>query len=110
MKVIVYDLGGGTFDVTLIDLQAGDLRTLCTDGDVQLGGYDWDVRLVDYMAEQFIRQYHQDPRQSPESHQRMLFTAEETKHTLSSRQRAKMQVLHAGQSLDVEITRGSLSN
>ena len=50
MKVLVYDLGGGTFDVTLIDMQAGDLKTICTDGDVQLGGHDWDMRLVNYMA------------------------------------------------------------
>jgi molecular chaperone DnaK len=50
-NVIVYDLGGGTFDVSLIEMQAGNLRTIATDGDVQLGGFDWDMRLVDYMAE-----------------------------------------------------------
>ena len=51
MKVLVYDLGGGTFDVTMLDLRPGDLRTLATDGDVQLGGYDWDMRLVNFAAE-----------------------------------------------------------
>ena len=51
INVIVYDLGGGTFDVTMIDMKAGNLRTVCTDGDVQLGGLDWDMRLVDMMAE-----------------------------------------------------------
>ena len=49
MKVLVYDLGGGTFDVTLLDLRPGDLRTIATDGDVQLGGHDWDMRLVELL-------------------------------------------------------------
>ena len=42
MNVMVYDLGGGTFDVTLLNLAAGNVHTLATDGDVQLGGHDWD--------------------------------------------------------------------
>ena len=53
MTVLVYDLGGGTFDVTLLRLAPGDIRTLATDGDVQLGGHDWDLRLVDHVAESF---------------------------------------------------------
>ena len=48
ITVMVYDLGGGTFDVTLLKLAAGNVHTLATDGDVQLGGHDWDQRLVDY--------------------------------------------------------------
>jgi molecular chaperone DnaK len=105
MNVIVYDLGGGTFDVTLIDMQAGDLRTVATDGDVQLGGFDWDMRLVDILAEAFKAQHGTDPRQSPEGLQRMLLQAEETKHTLSARSRASVTVVHEGLSCDVPITR-----
>lgn len=105
MNVIVYDLGGGTFDVTLIDMKPGDLRTLCTDGDVQLGGFDWDMRLVDYMAEEFVRQHGSDPRKSPESLQRMVVAAEEAKHTLSARGKAAVTVAHDRKSLQVEITR-----
>ena len=105
INVVVYDLGGGTFDVTLIDMQAGDLRTICTDGDVQLGGYDWDMRLVDYMAEVFSGQHHVDPRQSPAGLQRMLLAAEEAKHTLSARNRATIHLTHEGKSADIEISR-----
>ena len=50
---MVYDLGGGTFDVTLLQLAAGNVHTLATDGDVQLGGHDWDPRLVDHVADAF---------------------------------------------------------
>jgi molecular chaperone DnaK len=105
IRVVVYDLGGGTFDVTLIDMQPGDLRTLATDGDVQLGGYDWDMRLVDYVAQQFIAARGADPRKSPESLQRLLNVAEEAKHTLSARNKATMLAVHEGQSLEVTITR-----
>ncbi|MGE0605744.1 MAG: Hsp70 family protein [Pirellulales bacterium] len=105
MNVIVYDLGGGTFDVTLIDMQAGDLRTLCTDGDVQLGGFDWDMRLVDFIAEYYVKQHQADPRQSPEGMQRMLLLAEEAKHTLSARGRTSVHLVHDGKSADIPITR-----
>ena len=50
MTVLIYDLGGGTFDVTLLRLAPRDIRTIATDGDVQLGGHDWDLRLVDHVA------------------------------------------------------------
>ena len=53
MTILVYDLGGGTFDATLLRLGPGQIRTLATDGDVQLGGHDWDMRLVDHAAESF---------------------------------------------------------
>ena len=54
LKVLVYDLGGGTFDVTVIDLRPGDITTLATDGDVRLGGRDWDEALLNHVAERFM--------------------------------------------------------
>lgn len=105
MNVVVYDLGGGTFDVTIIDMQAGDLRTICTDGDVQLGGHDWDLRLVDHFAEGFMKVHGEDPRTNPASMQRLLADAEETKLTLSARQSRKVKVVHNGKTADVETTR-----
>ena len=65
ITVMVYDLGGGTFDVTLLKLAAGNVQTLATDGDVQLGGHDWDQRLVDYAAEAFRKPHQLDPRRGP---------------------------------------------
>lgn len=105
MRVVVYDLGGGTFDVTLIDMQPGHLRTICTDGDVQLGGHDWDMRLVEYFARQFQQQHGGDLLQDPAAMQRLLLLAEEAKHTLSARQKATVTVAHGGKSLEVTVTR-----
>ena len=105
MKVLVYDLGGGTFDVTLLDLRPGDLRTLATDGDVQLGGYDWDMRLVNYAAEEFQKQHRLDPRQSPASLAALIAAAEEAKHTLTARPKTSLMVRHGGHATEVPITR-----
>ncbi len=105
MRVVIYDLGGGTFDVTLIDMQPGDLKTICTDGDMQLGGHDWDMRLVDLAAEAFMKEFGDDPRQYPSSLQRLLVAAEEAKHTLSQRKSAKIFVTHQGRAMEVPVTR-----
>jgi molecular chaperone DnaK len=108
MRVVIYDLGGGTFDVTLIDMQPGDLKTICTDGDMQLGGHDWDMRLVDMAAEAFMKEFGDDPRQYPSSLQRLLVAAEEAKHTLSQRKTAKVFVTHQGRAMEVPVTREKL--
>jgi molecular chaperone DnaK len=105
LKVLVYDLGGGTFDVTLLDMRSGDLRTLATDGDVRLGGRDWDMRLADYVADAFIHEHREDPRTNPASLQRLLNEVEEAKRTLSARQNATIRVDHAGSSTTVKVTR-----
>ena len=81
---MVYDLGGGTFDVTLLKLASGNVQTLATDGDVQLGGHDWDRRLVDYAAEAFRKQHQLDPRQDPAGLNRLFQTVMEAKHALSA--------------------------
>ena len=105
MKVLVYDLGGGTFDVTLLDLKPGDLRTIATDGDVQLGGHDWDMRVVDYCAEEFKKQHHLDPRQSPASLAALVAAVEEAKHTLTARPKSSVTVRHGGHVTELPITR-----
>ncbi len=64
-RILVYDLGGGTFDVTVMEIRGNEYIALATDGDVRLGGWDWDQRLVDLVAEGFIRQHHLDPREDP---------------------------------------------
>ena len=66
-RVLVYDLGGGTFDVTVMEVGSGEFVTLATDGDVQLGGRDWDQRLIDFVAEAFLRTHELDPRDEPNS-------------------------------------------
>ncbi|MFW5692965.1 MAG: Hsp70 family protein [Thermoguttaceae bacterium] len=105
MTVLVYDLGGGTFDTTLLRLAPGDIRTLATDGDVQLGGYDWDLRLVDYAADAFERSFGIDPRKDRLTLNRLIQTATEAKHTLSVRSRASLRIEMQGKASEVQVTR-----
>ena len=104
-KILVYDLGGGTFDVTVMEIAGTDFRTIATDGDVQLGGRDWDKRLVDYVAEEFIRKFGTDPREDPNTYGRLWREAEDTKRTLSARQKASITCDYQGQAARVEVTR-----
>jgi molecular chaperone DnaK len=83
--VLVYDLGGGTFDATLMEIDGLNYRALATDGDVFLGGIDWDRRIVDYVAEQFQKERDEDPREHPEGMQTLLMEAEEAKRSLTAR-------------------------
>lgn len=103
--VVVYDLGGGTFDVTVLRIDGRNLTVLATAGDVRLGGRDWDERLFNYMADQFLHESGQDPRDSPMSFQNLMLQAEETKKILSQRQQTRFVVNHAGKSFTGEITR-----
>jgi len=105
MTVLVYDLGGGTFDVTLLKLAPANIRTLATDGDVQLGGHDWDERLADYLAEAFRNTHQIDPRQDPGAKSRLLAAVIEAKHALSARSRATVRFDHAGKSLEIQVSR-----
>lgn len=103
--MLVYDLGGGTFDVTILEIYGLQFRAIATDGDVQLGGKDFDERIVDYLAEQFIRQHGADPRSDPQDAAQLWLDAQEVKHTLSQRSSTNVVVFHAGVRTRVEITR-----
>jgi molecular chaperone DnaK len=81
--VLVYDLGGGTFDVTLVRLAQRHFQTLGIEGDVRLGGKDWDDRIVDHVAAQFQKQHGDDPRTDPQSLTALQAAAERAKRTLS---------------------------
>jgi molecular chaperone DnaK len=105
MHVMVYDLGGGTFDATLLHMASGDIQTIATDGDVQLGGHDWDQRLVDHAASVFMKTHRIDPRQDPAALNRLYQDAMETKHTLSARSRASLLVEFQGRSTEVQVVR-----
>ncbi|MCA9262365.1 MAG: Hsp70 family protein [Planctomycetales bacterium] len=105
MNLLVYDLGGGTFDVTVIHLAPHGIRTLATDGDVLLGGCDWDRRLVDYVSQKFEDRYRLDPRNDPNATARLVQLCEDAKHTLSVRRQATVLATHAGRQLAVDISR-----
>jgi molecular chaperone DnaK len=104
-KVLVYDLGGGTFDVTMMEIGGGHFGTLATDGDVELGGYDWDARLVDHVCEQFVAKFDNDPREDVNAFGRLWRECEDAKHTLSARQKTSVSCDYKGNSLRVEVTR-----
>lgn len=104
-KLLVYDLGGGTFDVTVMELNAGDYIALATDGDVRLGGRDWDQRLVDFAAEQFFSEHDVDPRSEPNSLGRMLRECEDAKRTLSARNKVNIAVDFEGKASRIPVSR-----
>ena len=104
-RILVYDLGGGTFDVTVMEISGNDYVALATDGDVQLGGYDWDQRLVDVVAEGFIREHCLDPREDPNTAGRLWRECEDAKRTLSARNKASVACDYQGRVSRVEITR-----
>ena len=90
-KVLVYDLGGGTFDVSVVQIEAGVVEVLATAGNNRLGGDDFDRRIVDHVAEYFAREHGVDLRQDPRTHARLLQAAEQAKITLSDRPFAVVQ-------------------
>lgn len=104
-RVLVYDLGGGTFDVTVMEIKGAEFRALATDGDVRLGGYDWDQRLVDIVAEGFIREHFVDPREDPRTAGKLWRECEDAKRTLSARSKAAVTCDFQGRSARVEVTR-----
>jgi molecular chaperone DnaK len=104
-KALVFDLGGGTFDITVVELKPGSFRAIATDGDVFLGGKDWDARLVAMAAERFLEERGRDPRDDPSSLQDLTVAAEAAKRTLSERARATLVVNHNGQRMKAEVTR-----
>jgi molecular chaperone DnaK len=103
--VLVYDLGGGTFDVTLVRLSQRRFEAVAIEGDVRLGGKDWDDRIVAYVAEQFQKQHGQDPRSDPRSLAALNAAAERAKRTLSKLNQATITCTHAGHVLTVPLTR-----
>ena len=84
-RMAVYDFGGGTFDITLMEIGDGVFEVLSTNGDTKLGGTDMDQALVDYMASEFKKEYDMDLREDPKSLQRLFEAAEDAKKELSSK-------------------------
>ncbi|HPS65402.1 MAG TPA: molecular chaperone DnaK [Ignavibacteria bacterium] len=83
-KVAVYDLGGGTFDISILELGEGVFEVKSTNGDGHLGGDDFDHRLIDYLAEEFQKKEGIDLRKDPMAMQRLKEAAETAKKNLSS--------------------------
>ncbi len=91
-KVLVFDLGGGTFDVSLLDLADGVVEVLATNGDNHLGGDDWDQKVIDWLADKFQADNGIDLRKDAMALQRLKEAAENAKKELSSAQQAQVNL------------------
>ncbi len=106
--VLVYDLGGGTFDVTLISIENGDIRVISTDGDDKLGGRNWDETIVDYFVSSFCDQTGADPSdlyEDRELYQELVTSAETCKKSLSGRTSYRKNIRTGEFKAQVELTR-----
>ena len=82
--ILVFDLGGGTFDVSILEVGEGVVEVKATSGDTFLGGDDWDQRIIDYVADEFKKEYGIDLREDRQALQRLKEAAEKAKIELSS--------------------------
>jgi molecular chaperone DnaK len=107
--ILVCDLGGGTFDTTVIRLEGDDTTVVCTDGDDRLGGADWDTAIADYLIDQFEAKHPgSKPRDDPQFMQDVLISAEQLKKDLSQA-RSRRHVMRFGEAVvQVELTRDQM--
>lgn len=102
---LVYDLGGGTFDVTAIRYAENQFEVLATDGDVHLGGVDWTDRIADLVAEEFISEHGIDPRESRFTFSALRNEADYAKIRLSREQSVSITCRHEGKTTTVLVSR-----
>lgn len=103
--VFVFDLGGGTFDVTILEVKNNVVTMLASDGDPELGGKDWDDVLVNYCATKFKEKFGDDPQDDPQSYQGLYEKVLKAKIFLSKMEKTIVQVSHNGNRENIEITR-----
>lgn len=105
--VLVYDLGGGTFDVTMIHIKKGEIKVICTGGDHNLGGKDWDDKILLYLDDEFRRQTGSNDSvlDDPETLQELTLSVEKAKKLLSSKEKAPISINFNGERARIELTR-----
>ena len=104
-RILVFDLGGGTFDVTVMEIKGISFRTLASDGNAELGGKDWDDRLLNHVAERFAERFDLDPRDDPQPYQELYERSLSAKLALSTKPKALVPVNFRGHRMVVTITR-----
>jgi len=104
-KLLVFDLGGGTFDVTVMEIRGTKLTTIASDGNAELGGKDWDDRLLNHVAEKFYEKFQLDPRDDPAPYQELYERCLHAKISLSTKKRAVIPVNFRGNRMVVPIER-----
>lgn len=102
--VLIYDLGGGTFDVTLARINRNEINILGSDGDHELGGKDWDDCIARYLASEFQEKYGEDLSEDPEMIASLLVTAENVKKQLTSRDVVSVPITYKDIRGSIEIS------
>src|ERR1700722_15586596 len=95
-RILVYDLGGGTFDLSLVRYRKNEVTVIASSGDLHLGGINWNQSLIDAIGSQFAKEFRDDPRAEPESLQALALEIEQAKRGLSVRPRAALTCTHGG--------------
>jgi len=103
--ILVYDLGGGTFDVTVVRYTPTEFAVMGTDGDTMLGGIDWTDRIVNHVAEQFESKFGLDPRGDAQAQKSLMVESEAAKRELSLWGKSTIAFEFRGQTLEYEIKR-----
>jgi molecular chaperone DnaK (HSP70) len=107
--IFVFDLGGGTFDTTVIRLDGDDVQVVCTDGDSRLGGADWDAKISDFLLHGFTAQHPQlDPGGDEQFMQDLATSAEQLKKALSTTRSRRHTLRFDGSAVQLELTREQL--
>jgi len=104
-QVLVYDLGGGTFDVTLVRYTPTHFQVLATDGDVHLGGVDWNDRLLDLVSDEFKAKHGVDLHDIPAAVHVLRNDCDQAKIALTEAQKTSITFRHGGKAVSVQITR-----
>jgi Molecular chaperone len=105
--VLVYDLGGGTFDITMIHIKPGEIKVICTGGDHNLGGKDWDDKILIYLDDEFGKQTgkKESVLDDPETLQELVLSTEKAKKLLTSKEKAPISINYMGERVRIELTR-----
>ena len=104
-NVFVFDLGGGTFDVTVMKVSGSKLEMIATNGDHRLGGKDWDDQIIVHVAQVFEEEHGENPLQDLHAYQDIQLNAISAKESLSQRQKARIVCNYNGKSSRIELTR-----
>merc|ERR1711887_428891 len=106
-NVLIYDMGGGTFDVSVLTIEDGIFEVKATAGDTHLGGEDFDNRLVNHFIQEFKRKYKKDPQDNKRALRRLRTACERAKRSLSSSTQASIEIdsLYEGIDFYTSITR-----
>jgi molecular chaperone DnaK (HSP70) len=108
--VLVYDLGGGTFDITIMNIKGASVTVVCTGGDDQLGGKDWDEKFIEYINGKYSEEFGEDLSEDPEIMATLYLDAEVWKKSLTTREKVNVTVNGPAGRMRMEVTRDEYEN